>query len=146
MIDLDNQTSLVVELSPLQKIASSLSTKDVELIIVNDDMMIELNLKYRGKEQTTDVLSFPIEVPYTVESIHGLPLGSIIISSSHVISKANELKHGTQNELSLLFIHGMLHLLDFDHETDSGEMREQEEMIIRDFNLPTSLIIRTTKE
>jgi len=72
-----------------------------------------------------------------------MSLGSIVISSSFVEQKADELGHSNQDELSLLFIHGMLHLLGFDHEVDDGEMRSREEKLIRAFDLPKSLIIRT---
>jgi len=71
------------------------------------------------------------------------PLGSIVISENFVQQKAQELKHTQENELTLLFIHGLLHLLGFDHETDSGQMREEEARLIQEFNLPTSLIVRT---
>jgi probable rRNA maturation factor len=60
-----------------------------------------------------------------------------------VSKKAKELGHSEQDELSLLFIHGMLHLLGFDHEVDEGEMREKEKALINTFDLPKSLIIRT---
>ena len=143
MIDLDNQTTLNFELAPLEKIASSLSTKEVELIITDDKTMQALNGEHRGKESSTDVLSFPMDAPFTEQSIFGMPLGSIVISESSVIQKAKELGHTVQDELSLLFIHGMLHLLGFDHETDSGEMREREEALIVQFGLPKSLIVRT---
>jgi probable rRNA maturation factor len=46
-------------------------------------------------------------------------------------------------ELSLLFIHGLLHLLGYDHETDDGEMRQKETELIRELGLPESLIVRT---
>ena len=72
-----------------------------------------------------------------------MPLGSIVISADFVKDRANEFGHTYSDELSLLFIHGMLHLLGFDHETDSGEMREMEAEIINKFYLPKSLIIRT---
>jgi len=143
MIDLDNQTTLPVNLDALEAIASSLSTKEVELIITDDETMKSLNLEHRGKETSTDVLSFPMEAPYTEQSIFGMPLGSIVISESFVKQKADEFRHSIQDELSLLFIHGMLHLLGFDHEVDDGEMRTREEEIIRAFDLPKSLIVRT---
>lgn len=146
MIDLDNQTTLPVDIDALEKIASILSTKEIELIITNDATMQELNLEHRGKESTTDVLSFPMEAPFTEQSIFGMPLGSIVIAASYVKTKAHELGHSIQDELSLLFIHGMLHLLGFDHETDDGEMREREEELINKFDLPKSLIVRNTKE
>ena len=143
MIDLDNQTPLAVDLEALEKIADTLSSKEVELIITDDQTMQELNAEYRGKESVTDVLSFPMETPFTEQSIFGMPLGSIIIAESFVKEKAAEHGHTVQDELSLLFIHGMLHLLGFDHEDDNGEMREKEKDLIEQFDLPKSLIVRT---
>lgn len=60
--------------------------------------------------------------------------------------KAKELGHSYEEEISLLFIHAMLHLLDFDHENDNGEMREKEKELIEHFNLPKSLIVRTLED
>jgi probable rRNA maturation factor len=143
MIDLDNQTTLAVDLEALEKIADALSNKEIELIITDDATMQELNAEYRGKNNVTDVLSFPMEAPFTEQSIFGMPLGSIIIAESLVKNKAEEFGHSTQDELSLLFIHGMLHLLGFDHENDHGEMRMREKELIEAFGLPQSLIVRT---
>jgi len=143
MIDLDNQTTLTVDLDALEKIAQTLSSKEVELIITDDQTMQALNAEHRGKDATTDVLSFPMDAPFTEQSIFGMPLGSIIIAESFVKENAALLKHSTQDELSLLFIHGMLHLLGFDHESDDGEMRLREKELIKAFDLPNSLIVRT---
>ncbi|RLA70540.1 MAG: rRNA maturation RNase YbeY [Epsilonproteobacteria bacterium] len=143
MIDLDNQTTLEVNLDLLEEIAQALSTKEVELIITDDQTMQILNKEHRGKDTVTDVLSFPMDAPFTEQSIFGMPLGSIIIAASFVKDKAAYFDHSEQNELSLLFIHGMLHLLGFDHEVDSGEMRLREKELIEQFDLPKSLIVRT---
>jgi len=143
MIDLDNQTTLTVDLDALEKIAQTFSTKEVELIITDDQTMRALNAEHRGKDTTTDVLSFPMDAPFTEQSIFGMPLGSIIIAESFVKENAALFKHSTQDELSLLFIHGMLHLLGFDHESDEGEMRVREKELIEAFDLPNSLIVRT---
>lgn len=143
MIDLDNQSTLAVNLEALEKIAQTLSDKEVELIITDDKTIQELNKEYRGKDNATDVLSFPLENPFTEESIFGMPLGSIIIAESFVKKKAEIFGHSLQDELSLLFIHGMLHLLGFDHENDDGEMRTREKELIMQFHLPESLIVRT---
>ncbi len=145
MIDLDNQTTLAVDIEALEKIAQALTTKEVELIITDDTTMQELNAEYRGKNSTTDVLSFPMEAPFTEQSIFGMPLGSIIIAESFVKEKAADFGHSIQDELSLLFIHGMLHLLGFDHESDDGEMRMREKELIEQFDLPKSLIVRNTE-
>ncbi len=143
MIDLDNQTTLAVDIEALENIAQTLSTQEVELIITDDATMQELNAEHRGKDSTTDVLSFPIEAPFTEQPIFDIPLGSIIIAESFVKEKAAYLGHTIQDELSLLFIHGMLHLLGFDHENDDGEMRAREKELIEQFDLPKSLIVRT---
>ena len=140
---MDNQTTLAIDIDALEKIADTLSTKEVELLIVDDETMLSLNSEHRGKESTTDVLSFPMEAPFTEQSIFGMPLGSIIIAASYVKQEADTLGHSEQDELSLLFIHGMLHLLGFDHEIDDGEMRIREKELIKKFDLPKSLILRT---
>ena len=142
MIDLDNQTTLSFEIAPLEKILSTLTSKEVELIIVNSKTMQALNEKHRGSNISTDVLSFPIDTLFS-QPHSDVPLGSIVICDTHVKEKAKLLNHTLQDELSLLFIHGILHLLGFDHETDNGDMRQKEEAIIYQLNLPKSLIIRT---
>ena len=144
IIDLENQTSLPVNIDGLEKIAQSLTTKEIELIITDNKTIQELNKEHREKDKPTDVLSFPMDAPFAEQSIFGMPLGSIVISADFVRQKADELGHSEQDELSLLFIHGLLHLLGFDHEVDGGEMRSREKEILEAFDLPSSLIVRTT--
>jgi probable rRNA maturation factor len=137
MIELDNRTSLEIDETLLNTIASALSMKEVELIITTNEEVREINKEHRNIDSGTDVLSFPyVEMPMA-------PLGSIVISSWHVESMAQELGHSNNDELALLFIHGMLHLLGYDHEVDNGEMRNEEAKLIEKFALPQSLIIRT---
>ncbi|WP_373002203.1 rRNA maturation RNase YbeY [Sulfurimonas sp.] len=137
MIELDNRTSLNVDEQFLEKIASTFTDKEIELIITSKDEIKEINKEHRNIDAPTDVLSFPYEdMPMS-------PLGSIVISSEHVKEVSKDLGHTQDDELALLFIHGLLHLLGFDHEVDSGEMREEEARLIKEFNLPKSLIIRT---
>ena len=137
MIELDNETSLDVDENFLNKIASLLSDKEIELIITTNESIRELNKEHRNIDSATDVLSFPYEETPMA------PLGSIVISCEYVEEKAKEFGHQNSDELALLFIHGLLHILGYDHEVDSGEMREEEERLINEFNLPKSLIIRT---
>ncbi len=75
-----------------------------------------------------------------------LPLGSIIISIDFVEEKSSLYNHSFDEELTLLFIHGLLHLVGYDHEVDDGEHREKEKELIKKFGLPDSLIVRTNKE
>jgi probable rRNA maturation factor len=137
MIELENKTSLNINQDILNKIAKTLTKKEIELIITDKDEIREINKEHRGIDSSTDVLSFPYEdMPIS-------PLGSIVISSWHVKTKAKELNHSEEDEFTLLFIHGLLHLLGYDHEIDDGQMRDMEHKLIKKFNLPTSLIIRT---
>ena len=146
MIEFDNQTNLPINTTLLEEIAEVLTTQNVELILTDDETIRQLNRKHRGKDQKTDVLSFPLETPFIESSSFSLPLGSIVIADSFVKENAEKFGHSIQHECSLLFIHGMLHLLGFDHETDHGEMREREKQLIEQFHLPESLIIRTEEE
>ena len=139
MIDIENNTSLKINTSLLEDITTSLTSKDIELIIANNDEIQELNKEHRNIDKATDVLSFPLEF-----DMPNMPLGSIVISSDYVEDKAKEYEHTSQEEFSLLFIHGLLHLLGFDHEIDSGEHRKKEEELIKQFNLPNSLIVRNS--
>ena len=70
-------------------------------------------------------------------------LGSVVINLDLVELKATQLGHGRDDETALLFTHGLLHVLGFDHESDSGQMRAKECEIIEKFRLPKSLIVRT---
>ena len=139
MIELDNRTDKNAEITLLERIASSLTKRDIELILTNDLEMAEINAETRNINKPTDVLSFPMmEMP-------GAPLGSIVISEDFVLLGSQKFGHTVDDERALLFIHGMLHLLGYDHEVDSGEMREKERAVLEAFELPESLIIRTTK-
>ncbi len=140
MIDLDNQSDMIVPIKELDKIADTLTTKEVELLITDNTEIQKINLEYRQIDNATDVLSFPFE------EIPMGPLGSIVISYDYIKKLSAELGHSEKDELCLLFIHGLLHLLGYDHEIDSGQMREKEKEVIEAFNLPKSLIIRTQEK
>lgn len=139
MIDLDNQTQFNVGVTELEPIINELTSKDIELIIVENEAIRELNKEHRDIDKATDVLSFPLEF-----EMPNMPLGSIVISVNFVEEKAKEYNHSFEDELKLLFIHGLLHLLGYDHEIDNGEHRQKEEELIKKYNLPDSLIIRNS--
>ena len=142
MLNIENFTTVQLDYHLLEKISDRLTTKEIDLNICYNPTIQKYNALYRGKDKPTDVLSFPLENEIESELI-ALPLGSIMISIEYVKNISQELGHSYEEELSLLFIHGLLHLLGYDHETDSGEMREREEELIIEFNLPKSLIVRT---
>lgn len=139
MIDLDNQTNITIDTSSLEEILKEVTSKDIELIVVKNEEIQVLNKEHRNIDKATDVLSFPLEF-----DMPNMPLGSIVISVDFVDEKAKEYNHSFEDELKLLFIHGLLHLVGFDHEVDNGEHRQKEEELIKKFNLPNSLIVRNS--
>ena len=134
----DNNTKYNIDLSLVSKITKNLTNKEVELILTTNDEIQKINLDSRGLDKPTDVLSFPYEtMPYT-------PLGSIVISANFIDEKSKLYKHSFNDEFALLYIHGLLHILGYDHEVDNGEHRDKEEELIQKYNLPQSLIVRNT--
>ncbi|MDY3245403.1 rRNA maturation RNase YbeY [Campylobacter sp.] len=122
----------------LEQIADFLGAGDVELVFVNDDEMRKINRSQRGINKATDVLSFPYE------QVSGGLMGSVVISTDTASRVASELGHSIECEIALLFLHGVLHILGYDHEIDGGQMRQKEKEVIEHFNLPDSLIIRNS--
>ena len=139
MIELENNTNLEIDISNLENIANTLTKKDIELVVVNNEEMRLLNKEHRNIDKATDVLSFPMDFDFP-----NMPLGSIVVSTDFVEEKSKEYGHTFNEEFSLLFIHGILHLLGYDHEVDNGEHRSKEEELIKEFNLPDSLIVRNS--
>jgi probable rRNA maturation factor len=138
MLNIENSTTLIINTKQLEMIASTLTSREIDITICYNPRIKQYNLEYRGRDSATDVLSFPIDS----EFVH-MPLGSIVISVDFVKKGAERLGHSIDDEFFLLFIHGLLHLLGYDHEIDNGEMRAKEEALIKKFNLPKSLIVRT---
>jgi probable rRNA maturation factor len=88
---------------------------ELSLVFCNDDFIQEMNKKYRNKDKPTDVLSFPIPSNFPEGEIQ--PLGEVIISLETVFNKCSEIPDAVRNEISLLFCHGLLHLLGYVHDT-----------------------------
>ncbi len=139
MIEITNETGYTPNENLLETIAAELTDRDIELVLTNNAAIREMNRQTRGIDAPTDVLSFPLEkVPFA-------PLGEIVISVEYAKQKASQYRNSLDDEIALLFIHGLLHLLGYDHENDGGEMRRKEEELIRRFGLPESLIVRTAE-
>ena len=143
-IDIRVEIAFQIDMDSLKEISYLYTNRDIELIIVDNSEIKKINSEFRNIDKATDVLSFPITSSGIDDEIlnQNMPLGSIIISQDFIKDKAENFKHSLEDEFKLLFIHGLLHLVGFDHEIDNGEMREEEKKIITKFNLPESLIIR----
>jgi probable rRNA maturation factor len=90
---------------------------DVAIAFVHDDAMRAMNKQFRRKDKTTDVLTFPGDGPL---------LGEIVISVDQARRQAAGEKHSLATEVRYLILHGILHALGYDHETDHGEMNALE--------------------
>ena len=103
---------------------------EVEIIAVNDQEMKELNRDYRGKNITTDVLSFAFSEDKKISSDY---LGQIFISYPQIKRQAKEFKIKEKEELARMLTHGLLHLVGFDHNTKIKEqkMLKLQEKIIK---------------
>lgn len=87
--------------------------------ITDDSELKDLNLRFRGLDQTTDVLSF--EADFTDPDSGSRYLGDIVISFPQADQQANDRGHTALEEIQLLVIHGVLHLLGYDHDTDENK-------------------------
>jgi probable rRNA maturation factor len=115
---------VLLALEKLDRIPEEIS--EVTIAIVNDEAMISLNRKFRKKAKTTDVLTFRADDSYNDPSQKGRPLGDIVISVDQARRQAAQERHSTGTEVRYLILHGLLHALGYDHETDNGEMNALE--------------------
>jgi probable rRNA maturation factor len=96
---------------------------EVALVLTGDRALKALNARYRGREEPTDVLSFPGE--------GGEALGDIVISVESAFRNARGLGRTLPQELDVLALHGFLHVLGYDHESDDGSMDRLERRLRR---------------
>jgi len=128
----------------------------VAIALVTDPVMRRLNRQYRGADKATDVLSFPADAPgQPSEALaRGLPsealakegfLGDLAIARGVAARQARAQGHSTRVEIRVLALHGLLHLLGYDHEVDAGEMARLEERLRRRAGVPAGLIGRPAR-
>ena len=115
---------VLLALEKLDKLEEEIT--EVSIAFIYDDAMKELNQKFRKKSKTTDVLTFPADDSYNEPSATGRPLGDIVISVDQARRQAADEKHSLATEVRYLVLHGVLHALGYDHETDRGEMNALE--------------------
>jgi probable rRNA maturation factor len=119
----------------LRKAAPARANGLVAIAIVPDATIRRLNRDHRKVDHATDVLSFPGTIS----------LGDIAIARGVAAGQAKAAGHSMRTELRVLALHGLLHLLGYDHEADTGEMRRVEDRLRRRAGLPAGLIGRTVR-
>jgi probable rRNA maturation factor len=112
----------------------------VNVLVTSSAAVQSLNRQFRGKNKTTDVLSFPslLSMPYKSSR----PAGDIAISADIAVQNAHRMGHSAAVEVKILTLHGILHLAGFDHERDNGAMAREELKLRRALKLPVGLIER----
>lgn len=103
---------------------------EISLVLCDDAFIQSLNVRYRGLDRPTDVLSFAQDDPQV--------LGDIIISLPTAARQAEAAGWSLENEIALLGVHGLLHLLGYDDETTAGawEMQAKTEAALREAGIP----------
>ena len=108
----------------------------LNVLVTSSRELRALNRRFRKKDKTTDVLSFP---PMFDEGF----AGDIAISADIAARNAKQLGHTAADEVKILVLHGVLHLAGYDHESDNGEMARLERRLRKTLALPLGLIERT---
>ncbi|MFW6381323.1 MAG: rRNA maturation RNase YbeY [Bacillota bacterium] len=137
-VEINNRQDVAEVTDELKDIFSEIARKvgelegydngEISLALVDNQMIQELNQKYRDVDEATDVLSFPMD-----EELWG----DVIISTERAVQQAREYGHSLERELAFLFTHGILHLLGYDHQAagDKQDMHQKEERILGELNI-----------
>jgi probable rRNA maturation factor len=112
----------------------------VNVLVTNSSELRSLNLRFRGKNKATDVLSFPSVPEANSQTTFA---GELAISADIAKENAMRLGHPVAAEIKILALHGILHLAGMDHEQDNGEMAREEIRLRKLLKLEPSLIERT---
>ncbi|GAB5366267.1 hypothetical protein AAMO2058_001129500 [Amorphochlora amoebiformis] len=99
--------------------ASKIDSVELSLTLCDDDTIRGYNKEHRGIDKPTDVLSFPLQDDYMI--------GDLIISIDKAQSQADEREYGLRDEIRILMVHGLLHLLGYDHDKSEGDWKEMAE-------------------
>ncbi|MDO8847839.1 MAG: rRNA maturation RNase YbeY [Coriobacteriia bacterium] len=105
---------------------------ELSIALVDEDEMAHLNSQYRGIGGPTDVLSFGCDDPCPAPGDEPITLGDVVIAPAVAERQATELGHSVEHELDVLLVHGVLHLLGYDHEAvdDAGAMAAREAALL----------------
>jgi len=115
----------------LVRIAPASARGEVAVALVSDPKMRQLNQRFKGINKFTDVLSFPVslDAPYPMSKFRFL--GDIVIAKGVATRQARKAGHRVRVEIRRLALHGLLHLLGYDHEHDDGRMERLERRLLK---------------
>lgn len=133
MIEINNLTTDLINREFVEKVADAVlreehllkKGEDLSFAFVSWNRIRELNKRYRKKNYSTDVLSFPLQSKLSAVDKLEAPLGEIVICSDEVKKNARRFKSSFEKELARVIIHGVLHILGYEHE---GSKKDREKM------------------
>lgn len=146
MIEIVNDAGYDVDEARLQQAAALVlarhegdSDSDVTIALTDDESVADLNLQYRGVDAPTDVLSFPMDADLPNESKY---LGDLVIAYGYTVAQAEREGHALADSLTLLVVHGTLHLLGYDHDTPEhrAEMWAAQEAALVALGVPVEIV------
>ncbi len=136
----NEQTECQIDSSKLESYIENIlqtlrcSDKEVSILLVDDEKMRKLNKQYRGQDRATDVLSFP-QYEEEPDPLNPHLLGDIVVSTTTANKQSAEHQLSLEEELVLLLIHGILHLLGYDHERSDEEAQRMKKKTRELFHL-----------
>lgn len=147
VIDDALKSRLVAGLNAAARLHGLTEKTEVDITIVDDEEIHRLNREYRDVDRPTDVLSFALDEggedePELLDALEEHLLGDIIISAETAQRQGEEFGHGLTREVVYLAVHGLLHLLGYDHMTEEDKviMRAKEEEALREIELSEEFI------
>lgn len=119
--------------------AHNLEGYEISVLLTDDSRMTELNREYRGINAPTDVLAFPQLEDKGTELMNLNMLGDVVVSLETAARQAITEKHSLEEEVAFLTVHGMLHLLGYDHQTqaEATVMFDKQDTILQDLQIDT---------
>lgn len=142
-VEIINETNKDIDIDDLKNVINTVFQSEnvtnavMNVIFVNNEKIHQINKEYRGIDRPTDVISFALEDDKTFVNLDFRVLGDIYISIDKVIEQAELYNHSFRRELSFLTIHGILHLLGYDHMEKDDEivMFSKQDEILNSLNI-----------
>ncbi len=138
-----NETNYEVEIKEIKELLEyalkyeNITNTEFNIIFITNEEIKKINKEYRGIDRETDVISFALEDDNTFPISETKVLGDIYISVDRIISQAKEYGHSEKRECAFLAVHGLLHLLGYDHMTKEDEevMLKKQEAILDGYGI-----------
>jgi len=137
-----DETRLVAAAQTTLADHDDMSNAELTIVITDDLAVQQLNLQFRDVDAPTDILSFPAEMPDIDLPDDELYLGDLVVAYPYAVAQAKREDHPVQDSLELLIVHGVLHLLGYDHDTSENRaiMWEKQASYLEKLGISTAIV------